>query len=44
MTHVPYKHSPQAIQDVAAGHVPLSFAEAAASLPLIATASCARWR
>jgi tripartite-type tricarboxylate transporter receptor subunit TctC len=35
MTHVPYKISPQAIQDVAAGHVQLTFAEAAASLPLI---------
>ena len=32
MTHVPYKISPQAIQDVAAGHVQLTFAEAAASL------------
>ena len=28
MTHVPYKISPQAIQDVAAGHVQLTFAEA----------------
>jgi len=35
MTHVPYKISPQAIQDVAAGHVQLTFAEAAASLELI---------
>jgi tripartite-type tricarboxylate transporter receptor subunit TctC len=35
MTHVPYKISPQAIQDVAAGHVQLTFAEAAASLALI---------
>jgi tripartite-type tricarboxylate transporter receptor subunit TctC len=35
MTHVPYRNSPQAIQDVAAGHVPLTFAEAGASLPLI---------
>jgi tripartite-type tricarboxylate transporter receptor subunit TctC len=35
MTHVPYKISPQAIQDVAAGHVQLTFAEAAASLSLI---------
>ncbi len=35
MTHVPYKISPQAIQDVAAGHVQLTFAESAASLELI---------
>ena len=28
MTHVPYKNSPQAIQDVAAGHIQLSFADA----------------
>jgi tripartite-type tricarboxylate transporter receptor subunit TctC len=35
MTHVPYRNSPQAIADVAAGHVPLTFAEAGASLPLI---------
>lgn len=35
MTHVPYKISPQAIQDVAAGHVQLTFAEAGASLALI---------
>src|SRR5215510_491107 len=35
MAHVPYKISPQAIQDVAAGHVQLTFAEAAASLELI---------
>jgi tripartite-type tricarboxylate transporter receptor subunit TctC len=35
MTHVPYKISPQAIQDVAAGHVQLTFAESAASLALI---------
>lgn len=35
MTHVPYRNSPQAISDVAAGHVPLTFAEAGASLGLI---------
>jgi tripartite-type tricarboxylate transporter receptor subunit TctC len=35
MNHVPYKNSPQAIADVAAGHVSLTFAEAGASLPLI---------
>ena len=35
MTHVPYRNSPQAIADVAAGHVHLTFAEAGASLPLI---------
>jgi tripartite-type tricarboxylate transporter receptor subunit TctC len=35
MTHVPYRVSPQAITDIAAGHVNLGFAEAGASLPLI---------
>lgn len=35
MTHVPYRNSPQAISDVAAGHVNLSIAEAGASLALI---------
>ena len=35
MTHVPYKSSPQAVADIAAGHVNMSFAEAGASLPLI---------
>jgi tripartite-type tricarboxylate transporter receptor subunit TctC len=35
MTHVPYRSSPQAISDIAAGHVDLGFAEAGASLPLI---------
>jgi tripartite-type tricarboxylate transporter receptor subunit TctC len=35
MTHVPYRNSPQAIGDVAAGHIPLTFAEASASQGLI---------
>ena len=35
ITHVPYKNSPQAIIDIAAGHVQLGFAEAAASRPFI---------
>jgi tripartite-type tricarboxylate transporter receptor subunit TctC len=35
MTHVPYKSSPQAIADIVAGHVNMSFAEAGASLPLV---------
>jgi tripartite-type tricarboxylate transporter receptor subunit TctC len=35
ITHVPYKSSPQAVADIAAGHVAMSFAEAGASLPLI---------
>jgi tripartite-type tricarboxylate transporter receptor subunit TctC len=34
-THVPYKNTPQSIQDIAAGHVQMGFAEAGASLPLI---------
>jgi tripartite-type tricarboxylate transporter receptor subunit TctC len=32
---VPYKQSPQAFQDVAAGHIPLSFADVGTALPLI---------
>ena len=35
LTHVPYRNSPQAIADIAAGHVNMGFAEAGASLPLI---------
>lgn len=35
VTHVPYRNTPQSIQDIAAGHVQLGFAEAGASLPLI---------
>ena len=35
MTHVPYRNSPQATADVVAGHIPLTFAEAGVSLPLI---------
>jgi tripartite-type tricarboxylate transporter receptor subunit TctC len=35
MTHVPYRATPQAVGDVAAGHVSLSFAEAGATLALI---------
>lgn len=34
-THVPYKSTPQSVQDIAAGHVSFGFAEAGASLPLI---------
>jgi len=34
-THVPYKSTPQSVQDIAAGHVDFGFAEAGASLPLI---------
>ena len=35
ITHVPYRNSPQAIVDMAAGHVQLGFAEASASRPFI---------
>jgi tripartite-type tricarboxylate transporter receptor subunit TctC len=35
LTHVPYRSSPQSIQDIAAGHVNFAFVEAGASLGLI---------
>jgi len=35
ITHVPYRATPQSIQDIAAGHIALGWAEAGASLPLI---------
>ena len=35
ITHVPYRATPQSIQDIAAGHVALGWAEAGASIPLI---------
>lgn len=35
LTHVPYKNSPQSIQDIAAGHVNFGFVEAGASRALI---------
>jgi tripartite-type tricarboxylate transporter receptor subunit TctC len=35
LSAVPYKQSPQAFRDVAAGHIPLSFADAGTALPLI---------
>ena len=34
-THVPYRNSPQSIQDIAAGHVHFAFAESGASRALI---------
>jgi len=35
MTHVPYRNTPQSIQDIAGGHIQLGWAEAGASIPLI---------
>ena len=35
LTHVPYRSTPQSIQDIAAGHIALGWAEAGASIPLI---------
>jgi tripartite-type tricarboxylate transporter receptor subunit TctC len=35
MLHLPYRNTPQSINDIVAGHVQLGFAEAGASLPLI---------
>jgi len=35
ITHVPYRSTPQSIQDITAGHVAMGWAEAGASIPLI---------
>ena len=35
ITHVPYRATPQSIQDIAAGHVAMGWAEAGASIPLV---------
>jgi tripartite-type tricarboxylate transporter receptor subunit TctC len=35
ITHVPYRATPQSIQDIAGGHIQMGWAEAGASLPLI---------
>ncbi len=35
LTHVPYKSTPQSVQDIVAGHIDFGFAEAGATLPLI---------
>jgi tripartite-type tricarboxylate transporter receptor subunit TctC len=35
LTHVPYRSTPQSVQDIAAGHVAMGFAEAGATIPLI---------
>jgi tripartite-type tricarboxylate transporter receptor subunit TctC len=35
ITHVPYRATPQSIQDIAAGHIALGWAEAGTSIPLI---------
>jgi tripartite-type tricarboxylate transporter receptor subunit TctC len=35
MTHVPYRATPQSVQDIAAGHVKAAFSEAGATIPLI---------
>jgi tripartite-type tricarboxylate transporter receptor subunit TctC len=35
MMHIPYKGSPQAVADVAGGHVPMVFGDPVSSLPLI---------
>jgi tripartite-type tricarboxylate transporter receptor subunit TctC len=37
MTHIPYKGSAHAINDVVAGHIPLLFSDSVPSLPLIQT-------
>ncbi len=35
ITHVPYRSTPQSIQDIAAGHIAMGWVEAGASIPLI---------
>src|SRR4029079_1349614 len=35
ITHVPYRATPQSIQDIAGGHIAMGWAEAGASIPLI---------
>ena len=35
ITHVPYRSTPQSIQDIAAGHITMGWVEAGASIPLI---------
>ncbi len=35
MTHVPYRATPQSVQDIAAGHVKAAFSEAGATIPLV---------
>src|ERR1041384_7095348 len=35
ITHVPYRATPQSIQDIAGGHIALGWAEGGASIPLI---------
>ena len=35
ITHVPYRATPQSIQDITAGHIQMGWAEAATSIPLI---------
>jgi len=35
ITHVPYRSTPQSIQDIAGGHIALGWVEAGASIPLI---------
>ena len=44
ITHVPYRATPQSIQDIAAGHIALGWAEAGASLPLDQGRQAARAR
>src|SRR4029079_17053058 len=35
IAHVPYRSTPQSIQDIAGGHIAMGWAEAGASIPLI---------
>jgi tripartite-type tricarboxylate transporter receptor subunit TctC len=42
LNHVPYRNSPQSIQDIAAGHIDFAFAEAGLRGGSYRTASCAR--
>ena len=42
--HIPYKGGGQAIQDVVAGHVPMTISSVQATKGVVGAARCARWR
>ena len=44
MTHVPYKATPPAMNDLIAGHIQVLFGDTTSTLPFIRQGSCGRWR